>query len=147
MTVFFNLFGGLICLSNNNTGVWPGPFFHGPSTKYWVVFWSSVLIVLEPLIKSEWHFFGLFLFLTIPQTVSFATLCRTMIFMVDTPVLGSQTDWSDLSINFEELRWQISTHNFTVTLELEDELEVDVTNLLMYSLNVLCDIFLADYWR
>jgi hypothetical protein len=55
-----------------------------------------------------------------------------------TPGLGGQADWAGLSIYFEKLRWQISTHCFTVTLELEDALEVDVTNLLMYSLNVLC---------
>ncbi len=62
---------------------------------------------------------------------------------VTTPALGDQTDWAGLSISFEKLRWQISTHYFTVTIELEDALEVDVTKLLMYSLNVLCrnDIF------
>ena len=57
---------------------------------------------------------------------------------VTTPVLGDQTDWAGLSISFEKLRCQISTHYFTVTIELEDALEVDVTKLLMYSLNVLC---------
>jgi hypothetical protein len=55
-----------------------------------------------------------------------------------TPALGGQADWAGLPISFEKLRWQIGTHYFTVTLELEDALEVDVTKLLMYSLNVLC---------
>ena len=57
-----------------------------------------------------------------------------------TPALGGQADWAGLPISFEKLRWQISTHYFTVTLELEeleDALEVDVTKLLMYSLDVL----------
>ena len=55
-----------------------------------------------------------------------------------TPALGGQADWAGLPISFEKLGWQISTHYFTVTLELEDALEVYVTKLLMYSLNVLC---------
>jgi hypothetical protein len=40
-----------------------------------------------------------------------------------TPALGGQADWAGLPISFEKLRWQISTHYFTVTLELEDALE------------------------
>ncbi len=47
-----------------------------------------------------------------------------------TPALGDQADWAGLPISFEKLRWQISTHYFTVTLELEDALEVVIRALV-----------------
>ena len=51
-----------------------------------------------------------------------------------TTALGGQANRAHLSVCFEKLGRQVSTHNFTVTLELEDALEVDVTKLLMDSL-------------
>ena len=53
-----------------------------------------------------------------------------------TTALGGQANRARLSVCFEKLGRQVSTHNFTVTLELEDALEVDVTKLFMNSLNV-----------
>ena len=50
--------------------------------------------------------------------------------------LGGQASRARLLVCFEKFGKQISTHKFTVTLELEDALEVDVTKLLMNSLNV-----------
>ena len=51
-----------------------------------------------------------------------------------TTAFGGQANRARLSVCFEKLGRQVSTHNFTVTLELEDALEVDVTKLLMDSL-------------
>ena len=62
--------------------------------------------------------------------------------------LGCQADWAGLAIFLKKPGWQVSTHYFTMTLELEDALEINVTKLLMNSLNVLgqCGILehLAD---
>jgi hypothetical protein len=55
-----------------------------------------------------------------------------------TPALGGQADWAGLPIGLEKTGWQIRTYHFTVTLEHEDALEINVIKLLMYSLNVLC---------
>ena len=54
-----------------------------------------------------------------------------------TAALGCQANRTSPPIGFEKLGRQISTHYFTMTLELENALEVDVTKLLMNSLNVL----------
>ena len=51
--------------------------------------------------------------------------------------LGCQADWAGLAIGLEKPGWQISTHYFTMTLELENPLDINVTKLLMKSLNVL----------
>ena len=66
-----------------------------------------------------------------------AKTCFNTLGQATTPALGGQANWAGLPISFEKVGWQISTYYFTVTLELEDALEDDVTKLVMYSLNVL----------
>ena len=51
--------------------------------------------------------------------------------------LGCHADWAGLPIGLKKPGWQIRTHYFTVTLELKDALEINVTELLMDSLDVL----------
>ncbi len=53
-----------------------------------------------------------------------------------TTALRGQANRARLSVCFEKLGRQVSTHNFTVTLELENALEIDVTKQFMNSLNV-----------
>ncbi len=55
-----------------------------------------------------------------------------------TAALGCQAYRAGLPIGLEKPGWQISTHYITMTLELEDALEINVTKLLMNSLNVPC---------
>ncbi len=55
---------------------------------------------------------------------------------VATTTLGGQANRSRLSVCSEKFGRQISTHNFTVMLELKDALEVDVTKLLMDALDL-----------
>ena len=54
-----------------------------------------------------------------------------------TAALGCQADRASLAVSLEKPGWQVSTHYFTMTLELENALEINVTKLLMNSLNVL----------
>ena len=54
-----------------------------------------------------------------------------------TATLGCQADRASLAIGLKKPGWQVSTNYFTMTLEFEDALEINVTKLLMNSLNVL----------
>ena len=58
--------------------------------------------------------------------------------------LGDQANRARLSVCFEKLGRQVSTHNFTVTLELEDVSEIDVTKIFMKSLNVFRHFYVSS---